>query len=680
MRLLLALGLLVIPISQACATPLDDWCNTATLPSSIAICSDTELRSLAVERQQAFDEASARLDTKRRAELLADQKGWVASYAVACGVAQNVRPALPLAPEVKACFIRAGRARIAYLRAYAIGTTGAEPAPATASAPATPAATTVPPATSSPAAPAPQAATEPGHIGPSFDCGKAQRPIELMICGDASLSRTDLIYVQAYQALRQQVGEAGQRQLRLEAVAFGNSVLEQCKIPQSGPAMPEAREASDCVRQAYEKQRAAWLARLTPAASEEATRPIEEHVALQRRVQELGFLPATAEIDGIYGGGTREAIAAWQNARGRPATGFLGEADARAITEEAAATGTAQPAAPAEAPTQAKPSEATPTAPVEELPQFIENESYASVRNKMIKAGWEPFHSETADNCDVGDSRCEGRPEMEACAGTGLGNCKFLWKKNGRVTAICTIGEDASYNGICVADSSDQIAARAAEAPPAPANASARTKPSEPVAAAEPPPEAPAEAKPPSKNDDFEHDWTILTASGERLVAAGALKFSISGWSSSLDVTLRDLSAAEASAMIEGACNHPTDLRLEWNLRVYLANGTLAGQCKLISHASELLAAGAAALENFEKTLREKPWMEGLLRAMGVNPREGPTPPRSPAEKRCQEMIERQNRECPAASAPKPQCTAAVIKSNLDQCVADLRQEWLSSH
>ncbi len=54
MRLLLALGLLVIPISQARPAPLDDWCNAAALPSSIAICSDAELRSLAVERPQKW--------------------------------------------------------------------------------------------------------------------------------------------------------------------------------------------------------------------------------------------------------------------------------------------------------------------------------------------------------------------------------------------------------------------------------------------------------------------------------------------------------------------------------------------------------------------------------------------------------------------------------------------------
>jgi hypothetical protein len=48
-----------------------------------------------------------------------------------------------------------------------------------------------------------------------------------------------------------------------------------------------------------------------------------------------------------------------------------------------------------------------------------------------------------------GDSRCQGRPEMEACAGTGMANCKFLWKKEGKITAICTVGEDAVYDNVC---------------------------------------------------------------------------------------------------------------------------------------------------------------------------------------------------------------------------------------
>ena len=84
------------------------------------------------------------------------------------------------------------------------------------------------------------------------------------------------------------------------------------------------------------------------------------------------------------------------------------------------------------------------------LPSFAKRESYASVRDKMLKAGWEPFHAQDADECDEGDARCEGRPEMSACAGTGSANCKFLWRKNGKITAICTVGEEnAVYDGIC---------------------------------------------------------------------------------------------------------------------------------------------------------------------------------------------------------------------------------------
>lgn len=61
-----------------------------------------------------------------------------------------------------------------------------------------------------------------------------------------------------------------------------------------------------------------------------------------------------------------------------------------------------------------------------ELPHLKENESYASIRLKMLEAGWEPFRSEDADTCLEGDLRCEDRQEMEACASTGMANCKFL--------------------------------------------------------------------------------------------------------------------------------------------------------------------------------------------------------------------------------------------------------------
>jgi hypothetical protein len=81
------------------------------------------------------------------------------------------------------------------------------------------------------------------------------------------------------------------------------------------------------------------------------------------------------------------------------------------------------------------------------LPTFIENEPYSSVRNKMIAAGWQPFHAPDAGICLKEDERCEGRPEMETCTGTGLGNCRFLWIKNGEKASISTIGDNAIFDG-----------------------------------------------------------------------------------------------------------------------------------------------------------------------------------------------------------------------------------------
>jgi hypothetical protein len=38
---------------------------------------------------------------------------------------------------------------------------------------------------------------------------------------------------------------------------------------------------------------------------------------------------------------------------------------------------------------------------------------------------------------------------MEACAGSGMANCRFLWEKGKKKVAICTVGEDVVYDGIC---------------------------------------------------------------------------------------------------------------------------------------------------------------------------------------------------------------------------------------
>jgi hypothetical protein len=113
----LALAALAFPFG-AHAAPSDDWCKTATRPSSLVICSDPELRALADERQQAFNDARLRVGEEGAKALWADQKRWVATYPVTCGITKNAPPPSPVPNTVRDCFKRAGKARIEYLRNY----------------------------------------------------------------------------------------------------------------------------------------------------------------------------------------------------------------------------------------------------------------------------------------------------------------------------------------------------------------------------------------------------------------------------------------------------------------------------------------------------------------------------------------------------------------------------------
>ena len=172
-------------------------------------------------------------------------------------------------------------------------------------------------------------------VGPSFDCNAVRTPLAQFICGSPDLSRTDLEFVQAYYTLRQQVGPGGWQALRQEDVDFQSRVEAQCGIAPSGDLPPDTTALAACLRQGYMAQRSLWLSRLSAAALEEARRPVEQHVGLQRDLQALGFLPPTATIDGVYGAATRAAILAWQRSRGAQETAFMGDQDAQALAGQA---------------------------------------------------------------------------------------------------------------------------------------------------------------------------------------------------------------------------------------------------------------------------------------------------------------------------------------------------------
>ncbi|MCB8878254.1 peptidoglycan-binding domain-containing protein [Acidisoma silvae] len=153
---------------------------------------------------------------------------------------------------------------------------------------------------------------------------------------------------------------------------FGLAVRSNCGIAlaqspnSSAPPPPDApASAASCVAQAYEQQRSAWDARLTGDATEEVARSLDGQAALQKQLQLLGYLPASATIDAVFGTGTRAAIMAWQIARGKVPTGLLGNDDAVALMADTnPSPGTTQnqpPAAPQAILAPAQPSQ--PSAP-----------------------------------------------------------------------------------------------------------------------------------------------------------------------------------------------------------------------------------------------------------------------------------------------------------------------------
>ncbi len=79
----------------------------------------------------------------------------------------------------------------------------------------------------------------------------------------------------------------------------------------------------------------------------------------------------------------------------------------------------------------------------ERLPNFPRNTDYGEARRSLIGLGYTPVTLPDSDKCEAGDMRCQGRPEMSACAGTGLGQCIFVWRsKSGALIEIVTVGED----------------------------------------------------------------------------------------------------------------------------------------------------------------------------------------------------------------------------------------------
>jgi len=100
------------------------------------------------------------------------------------------------------------------------------------------------------------------------------------------------------------------------------------------------------VAAAYDAKRAAWAIRLSGPAAEEAARSPNQNIALQARIQTLGFIPPDSPSDGVFGTGTRTGVLAWQHAQNRPETSFISNADAVVLLGAAAAPASSEPPDP----------------------------------------------------------------------------------------------------------------------------------------------------------------------------------------------------------------------------------------------------------------------------------------------------------------------------------------------
>ena len=188
--------------------------------------------------------------------------------------------------------------------------------------------------------------------GPSFPCPQPDDPLAQLICSTPKLALLDMQLVQTYEALYQQVGSSGDQALVQDDLLFNRNVRSTCGIALAqsrgtSPAPPPAPDGSElCVIPAYQQQIALWQGQLQGAAAEEASRSIQDQVALQSRLRALGFLPSQDQLDGVFGPATRAAIIQWQTSVGRQPTGLLGNDDAQALLGSSTPNGTAANATP----------------------------------------------------------------------------------------------------------------------------------------------------------------------------------------------------------------------------------------------------------------------------------------------------------------------------------------------
>ncbi len=277
------------------------------------------------------------------------------------------------------------------------------------------------------------AVAQPARVGPSFACPRPAPADGLAqaICNNLDMSREELSFEQPYYALRYLYGKPGWKALKTQAVGFDTSLRQTCHFPAAGAldqTMPDSAAAVSCYLSETKRDCAIWLDLLHGAAQEEASRPVEQQIALQQKLVDLGFLPAGTQADGILGEASRSAISTWQRVSQRPdANGFISNADAAALLAPRSATPPAG-ASSAPGPLQTAPAAQSASAPTGSLADAIGS---AAATPQLTPT--QPFRSDVA---------ASPTPLAPAATSPSMSVIEFLAQGN------ALVGKSASVNGL----------------------------------------------------------------------------------------------------------------------------------------------------------------------------------------------------------------------------------------
>src|SRR5262245_19621027 len=167
---------------------------------------------------------------------------------------------------------------------------------------------------------------------PTFACGRAQTPIELIICHERLGPSFDWDLSSATWARRFSLDEASREAFQQQHEQWFQSLYPTCRL--KSDQVTWWMEQGDCVLRAFQARARFYRSQLTGDALIESQLSPEQRAQLQLALVIRGFLDG--DVDGEFGPLTRKAIRSFQERNGYPQSDFLTERQRTALLTEAA--------------------------------------------------------------------------------------------------------------------------------------------------------------------------------------------------------------------------------------------------------------------------------------------------------------------------------------------------------